>query len=527
MHLRRLALGTLLAAFNGRGAPGWTLDLAASGIAGYVLFKSNVDAAETLCTSLRAARPDQLIALDEEGGDVTRLWRRSGSPYPGNAALGVADDAGLTRSIYGAIGSHLASVGINLDLAPVVDVNTTAENPVIGTRSFGSSSALVSRHAAAAVGGLQDAGVAACAKHFPGHGATTVDSHLALPTVATTALEPFAAAIAAGCRAVMTAHIRVPSLTGDAPATFSAPALRLLRTDLGFDGVIITDALEMRAATAYAGGIPAGAVLALAAGADLLCIGARVTPELVEAVVSEIVTAVGDGRLAESRLIEAAERVRALAAWSTPSPRASDAESAPSPGHARSAPSPASDARGRAGSPHRSIGAGHRDPAGDGDQTSGAEGIGLVAARRAVVVEGTLPDLSGAFIVQVEATTTIAEGRVAWGLVPHVAAGRIVAVTPNASPLAAAITDEAAGRRIILVGRNLHRLSGAPELIAALAASTDVVVLEMGWPATWRPRDARAFVTTHGASRANSLAAAEALGVISDLAAIPTLNEPE
>jgi beta-N-acetylhexosaminidase len=341
--LRRLALGTLLAAFPGPAAPDWALDLLRDGLAGHTLFGTNVTDAEqvaALTAQLRAARPDALVAIDEEGGDVTRLGHRTGSPYPGNAALGVVDDTELTHTVYAAIGADLVAAGINLDLAPTVDVNTADDNPIIGTRSFGADPALVSRHAAAAVAGLQSAGVAACAKHFPGHGATVADSHLELPTVdapldvlRSRDLPPFAAVVAAGTRSIMTAHIRVPALTGDAPATFSRAALAdLLRGEYGYQGVIITDALEMKGAAEAAGGIPRAAVAALAAGADLLCIGADVGHSLVEDVVAEIIAAVGDGRLPLERLQDACSRTADMAAWAAAPPPPPPV--APARGHA-------------------------------------------------------------------------------------------------------------------------------------------------------------------------------------------------
>src|SRR3954468_84313 len=184
--MRRLALRTLLAAFAGPSAPDWACRLLTEGLAGHTLFGANVvEPAQLgrLTAELRAARPDVLIAIDEEGGDVTRLAHRTGSPYPGNAALGAVDDLDLTPSVYAAIGADLVDAGVNLDPAPTVDVNTADDNPVIGTRSFGASPLLVARHTSAAITGLQSTGVAACAKHFPGHGATVTDSHLALPTV--------------------------------------------------------------------------------------------------------------------------------------------------------------------------------------------------------------------------------------------------------------------------------------------------------------------------------------------------------
>ena len=160
----------------------------------------------------------------------------------------------LTQRVHAAIGADLAALGINLDLAPCLDVLAAPENPVVGTRSFGASPELVARHGAAAVRGLQSAGIAACAKHFPGHGATLLDSHAevavvpdGLAVVTGRDLPPFRAAVAAGVLAVMPGHLRVAGLTGSLPASLSAAAVALLRSSLGFDGVVVTDALEMRA----------------------------------------------------------------------------------------------------------------------------------------------------------------------------------------------------------------------------------------------------------------------------------------
>ncbi|MEU5786939.1 glycoside hydrolase family 3 N-terminal domain-containing protein [Micromonospora purpureochromogenes] len=476
--LRRLALGTLLAAYPGPVPPQWAVDLVAEGLAGHTLFGTNVHdpaqvAASTL--ALRAGRPDVLIAIDEEGGDVTRLAHATGSPYPGNAALGAVDDTALTRRVYAAIGAELATLGITVDLAPTVDVNTADENPVIGTRSFGADPARVAAHSAAAVEGLQSVGVAACAKHFPGHGATVADSHHELPTVDVSPavlrerdLPPFAAVVEAGARAVMTAHIRVPALTGDGPATFSRAVLvDLLRGEYGFTGTVITDALEMQGAALAAGGVGPAAVRALAAGADLLCIGAKVDAALVEHVAGEIVAAIGDGRLDRARVEEAAGRTAALAAWTR-----------------------------AAGIP----------PATPTD-------LGYAAARRAVRVEGEVDGLARPLVVQLHATATMAEGRVPWGLSPHLDGLEEVRVVATETD-AAALGRLADGRPIVLVGRHLHRLPGGAELVDALAAAYPVTVVEMGWPGRWRPTGVRAFVTTYGASHANGRAAAEALGLI-------------
>ncbi|GGR71866.1 sugar hydrolase [Micromonospora fulviviridis] len=475
--LRRLALGTLLAAYPGPVPPDWAVDLLADGLAGHTLFGTNVhDPAQLAATTaaLRAGRPDVLIAIDEEGGDVTRLAHATGSPYPGNAALGAVDDLTLTRQVYAAIGAELAALGINLDLAPTVDVNTADENPVIGTRSFGADPARVAAHSAAAVAGLQSAGVAACAKHFPGHGATVADSHYELPTVDVSPavlrerdLPPFAAVVDAGVRAVMTAHIRVPALTGDGPATFSRAVLvDLLRREYGFTGAVITDALEMKGAALAAGGVGPAAVRALAAGADLLCIGAKVDADLVAHVVEEIVAALADGRLDQARVEEAAGRAAELAAWT-----ATGVTAATTP-----------------------------------------DGLGYAAALRAVRVEGDVTGLAAPLVVQVHATSTIAEGRVPWGLGPHLAGAEVVrAVAGETDP--EELRGLAGERPIVLVGRHLHRLPGARELVDALAATHPVTVVEMGWPGDWRPAGARAFVTTYGASHANGRAAAQVLGL--------------
>ncbi|MFI9642080.1 glycoside hydrolase family 3 N-terminal domain-containing protein [Micromonospora sp. NPDC051925] len=485
--LRRLALGTLLAAYPGPVPPDWAVELVAEGLAGYTLFGTNVHDPAQLAAStavLRAARSDVLVAIDEEGGDVTRLAHATGSPYPGNAALGAVDDTALTRRIYAAIGVELAAVGVTVDLAPTVDVNTADENPVIGTRAFGADPGRVAAHSAAAVAGLQSVGVAACAKHFPGHGATVADSHHELPTVDADAallrgrdLPPFAAAVDAGVQAIMTAHIRVPALTGDGPATFSRAVLvDLLRGEYGFTGTVVTDALEMKGAAVAAGGVGPAAVRALAAGADLLCVGAKVDAALVDQVVAEIVGALGDGRLDRSRVEQAAGRAAALAAWT---------RTAVPPGPV---------------------------PPGLVPPDSVPPGLGYEAARRAVRVEGDLTGLERPLVVQVYAASTIAEGRVPWGLGPHLPdVEQVRVVAAGTDP--AAVRRLATGRPIVLVGRHLHRLPGGPALVEALAATHPVTVVEMGWPGRWRPAGVRAFVTTYGASHANGRAAAEALGL--------------
>lgn len=280
--VRRLVAGVLWPGFLGRTAPDWLLRALEDGLAGAVYFGQNIDENDpaqlpALSARLAQVRPGVLLGIDEEGGTVTRLEATRGSTLPGAAQLGRVDDVAATRATGAELGRRVRASGANVALAPVADVNSNPRNPVIGTRSFGATGALVSRHVAAMVHGIQDAGVAACVKHFPGHGDTAVDSHLGLPRVQLPLAEvqaehlpPFRAAIEAGVAAVMTSHVVVQAL-GELPATLDPRVLGLLR-EQGFQGAIITDALDMAAIRAEFGAGP-GAVRALLAGADLLCIG--------------------------------------------------------------------------------------------------------------------------------------------------------------------------------------------------------------------------------------------------------------
>jgi beta-N-acetylhexosaminidase len=314
--LERLASACIFPSFPGTVAPGWARQFLADGGGGIVLFAYNVPSAEELaglCASLRAEREDVLLGIDEEGGDVTRLEWRTGSSYPGGAALGMLDEPETTEAVAASIAAELASVGVNWNLAPVADVNVPA-NPVIGSRAFGSDPALVARHVAAYVRGTQSRHVAACAKHFPGHGATEQDSHLELPTVTGDlehGLEPFRAAVDAGVQTIMTAHVRVPAL-GDAPATLSRRVIGVLREQLGFDGVVLADALEMKAVSATVG-VEESAVRALEAGVDALIVGHDLGEDAVRRIRDALVT-----RVSEERLASAAARIARVAAWARP-----------------------------------------------------------------------------------------------------------------------------------------------------------------------------------------------------------------
>jgi beta-N-acetylhexosaminidase len=308
--------------FPGHAAPSWVRRRLADGMGGVCLFAWNVGDVEQvaeLTAALRAENGAVVVSADEEGGDVTRLEVATGSSFPGNAALGVVDDIAVTEQVGMGLGSLCARAGVSLDLAPCADVNSNSANPVIGVRSFGADPGLVSRHVAAFVRGVQRCGVGACAKHYPGHGDTAQDSHVDLPRAEgdlEVALAPFRAAVDADVQAIMTAHIVVPSVD-DRPATVSRRALTdILRGELGFDGLVVTDALEMRG-LAGSVGVEEGAVQALAAGADALCLGHDLGDDSVERVVGAVVQAVAGGRLEPGRLAGAAERVARFAAWAS------------------------------------------------------------------------------------------------------------------------------------------------------------------------------------------------------------------
>ncbi|MGF6824021.1 beta-N-acetylhexosaminidase [Microbacterium sp. ZKA21] len=328
-ELTRLANSVLWPGFLGTEAPEWLLAELRDGLAGVVYFGQNIsDGMPELSAALREANPGALIGIDEEGGSVTRLESATGSTLPGAAQLGAVDDIEASRATGAELARRARAAGVDVVLGPVADVNTDPRNPVIGVRSFGADAALVARHAVATVDGIQSGGVSACVKHFPGHGDTHLDSHHALPVITLDTsviedvhLEPFRAVVAAGVDAVMTAHIVVPAW-GEKPATLNPVVLGKLRA-MGFDGVIITDALDM-AAIRESVGIGGGAVQALAAGADLLCIGNPTNPGSAAlpdqderdflAARETIVAALRDGTLPRERVEQARDRVRALAA---------------------------------------------------------------------------------------------------------------------------------------------------------------------------------------------------------------------
>ncbi|HEV2990244.1 MAG TPA: glycoside hydrolase family 3 N-terminal domain-containing protein [Candidatus Angelobacter sp.] len=265
-------------------------------------------------------QPPLLIAADQEGGQLMAIGE--GTQFPGNMALGATRSEKLAQGVGQAIGRELAAVGVNVDFAPVCDVNNNPRNPVVGTRSFGDDPALVGRLSAALIKGLQSSGVAATAKHFPGHGDVASDSHHSAPVgphdarrIARIELPPFRAAIKAGVRLIMTAHIIMPALNGGTgqPATVSPAILRdLLRKKLGFGGLIVGDAMDMHAMEQGHGYI-AEAMAAVAAGLDLVLLNHDLSR--IEAAFANVVHAAKRGLLSSQQIAASPQRILALKAW--------------------------------------------------------------------------------------------------------------------------------------------------------------------------------------------------------------------
>ncbi len=453
------ASGVLLPGFLGSTLPDWLAARLRNGLAGVCLFGQNIVSRaqlRELTDAIRAANPDALIAIDEEGGDVTRLYYDTGSPYPGNAVLGRIEDTDYTESVARIVGWELRRAGCNLDFAPDVDVNSNSENPVIGVRSFGTEPAAVARHSAAWIRGLQSTGVAASAKHFPGHGDTAQDSHLALPVVDLSLeqlrareLKPFVAAIAAGSRTIMTSHILLPQVDSSAPATFSTTILNeLLRGELGFDGVIVTDALDMAGASGEIG-IPQAAVRAIAAGCDLLCIGTENTDEQLGEIEAAIEAAVLSGAIAQGRLADAVARNATLAR-----DLLVQTESIPIPEYIEDEPT--------------------FDLARTADAFDVRPGLEVRAERT---------------LVALETTANIAVGLAPWG-----PPGGGIARLAEGEEL-----DVPTGTQLIVLGRANHRHAWIRDLIDGLRVRhPSTVVVDLGWPGDDR---AYADVATFGASR--------------------------
>lgn len=437
----------LLPGFVGTTLPDWVADRLRGGLAGVCLYGENVESPSqvaSLVAQIRAVKPDALVAIDEEGGDVTRLHYLDGSPYPGAALLGRIDDVELTAHVARGVAGDLAGAGVDLNLAPVADVNSDPRNPVIGVRSFGTDPQLAARHVAAFTAAHEAAGVATSVKHFPGHGDTAADSHLDLPVVDVPLevlrqrdLVPFRAAIEAGARTVMTSHILLPQVDPSGPATFSTRILgELLRGELGFDGVIVSDALDMAGASGSIG-IPAAAAKALAAGCDLLCLGTSGSSEQLDAI------AAAAQSVDPTRLESAAHRVAGLVESLRAGPVAPESWTVDA---------------------HRLAGA-------------------------FAVAEGALPAPDAPLVV-VETIVNIAVGVAPWG---PAAAGAPVVGLAAGDPLPADLAPDAP---IVLVAKDVHRhpqVAALADLVRATRPGS--LIVDMGWPSG--PVD----VATYGASR--------------------------
>ncbi|GGR45849.1 sugar hydrolase [Nocardioides luteus] len=451
--METLALRVQVPAFAGATLPDDYAELLGAGLGGICLFGTNTAAGEesvrSLAAEIRAASAtggwDPVITIDEEGGDVTRLEALTGSSVLGAAALGAADDLSLTEETGRAIGTRLARAGVNLNLAPVADVNSNPDNPVIATRSFSRDAGVAAKHVAAWVRGMESTGVAACVKHFPGHGDTGQDSHVALPvldvdlaTLRDRELVPFLAAAEAGAASVMTSHIVVPALDPELPGTLSAPVLGMLR-DLDFEGPIVSDALDMAGASATRG-IPAAAVLSLRAGADLLLLGPEKPVSLVRETADAIVAAVESGELPLDRLQDAVARIDRLLA-----DLADSAESS-------------------------------SDRLGDPDPDPGFAKRSVEGARRALAAVSDLtgiPDLTGARVVTVDTAANIAVGDVPWGISPDL-------VLRPGDPL-----PDLPDVPLVVQVRDAHRRPEVARIVADLPGVA--VLVEWGWPGAYDP----------------------------------------
>jgi beta-N-acetylhexosaminidase len=298
-------------------------------VGGVVLFKwaGNLESREQIAQltgelqslSMRETGAPLFISTDQEGGIVTRI--PGATDFPGNMALGATGSTEYAYDVGSMIGKELSALGINMDLAPVLDVNVNPANPVIGLRSFGEDADLVSKLGIAYMQGLQDSGVIPVGKHFPGHGDTATDSHTGLPVVSYSKgvlkevhLKPFSDAILRGIPSIMTAHIIVQSIDKERPATLSKAVLTdLLRNELGFNGVIMTDAMDMAAISEYYGPIESASVEAVKAGADIVLM-----PQTkdwlgsIERTIKEINDAVARGEISEERIDESYERIMNL-----------------------------------------------------------------------------------------------------------------------------------------------------------------------------------------------------------------------
>lgn len=476
MSDRALVAGCLLGSFVGTDAPPWLLETIRGGLGGVLLFAQNVvddDQVAELCAQLRGARDDVIIAIDEEGGDVTRLDARLASDTPNPAAFGFVDDVQLTEDAYAGLGHRVRALGIDLTLAPCADINTNPQNPIIGVRSFGATADVASRHVAAAVAGFRRGGLSVCVKHFPGHGDTSDDTHLgvahvmaSMTTLLDRELAPFRAAVHAGAEGVLTAHIIADAVDAE-PVSLSARWTAILRDELAFDGAIVTDALDMDGVAAGRGidGVADAAVRALLAGADFLCLGSNFDEEMTAMVIDTVLPAVGDGRISRSQLSLSHKRIASLRA------------------DRPVVPSVATDAAKR-------------------------------VADAAVVVDGAMPN--GPFaVLECRPRLSMASFNVSWGIAEELERRcwptRYAHESDDLEALCADFIAAAGDRPLLVVVRDASVHVWQADVIERCArAGRAMVVAEFGWPGGRRPA-ATAYIVAHGAARASAQAVLERL----------------
>jgi beta-N-acetylhexosaminidase len=326
MNLRQKIGQMVMVGFNGK-EPSLDVEelLRSSQVGGIIYFRRNLQEpsqVRRMSQRLQQMAAENggiplLISIDQEGGMVARI-EEGVALMPGNMSIGATRDVQAAYEAAKWSAGDLLALGINMNFAPCVDVNNNAGNPVIGVRSFAEDAELTGDMGASAVAGYQEAGVAATAKHFPGHGDTANDSHTDLPLIPhdrerleRLELVPFRKAIAAGVDAIMTAHVLFPALEAERlPATLSKNVITgLLRGDLGYEGVIVTDCLEMNAIASYYG-VAEGAVLAIEAGADMVLVSHTIEHQV--QVLGALVEAVQSGRISEERIDASVARILAL-----------------------------------------------------------------------------------------------------------------------------------------------------------------------------------------------------------------------
>jgi beta-N-acetylhexosaminidase len=306
--------------FHGKTASSDLTELLARGVGGVIFFSRNVgqaaEVADTTSNIKRAAGRALLIGVDQEGGQVARL-RKGFTEVPAMRAIGATKNAALAREVGALLGREVRAVGFDMNYAPVLDIDTNPQNPVIAARSFGRTPELVSELGVAFVAGLESVGVAACGKHFPGHGDTSQDSHLELPRLPhpyerleQVELKPFAAAVEAGIPSLMTAHVIFEPLDSRYPATMSRAVLHgVLRERMGYEGLIVSDDIEMRAIADHFG-LEDTVLRGLDAGVDqfLCCHTAAVAHRAID----HVIHAVETGRVSREALAAANRRIEAF-----------------------------------------------------------------------------------------------------------------------------------------------------------------------------------------------------------------------